>query len=426
MRKLNNAINSGEIPNPADIEVYPSSSLRQVWDGPLLTLGIYLDAELGNDENDGLSWATAKKTLFAAQKLIPFDLKGIHVLIFLHPGVYLEDQVEFYHLNGVVRFIWVGSFINTANTPYANYVRNGAVNPIRNDNQVIIKIKRCLILQSSARSCHYSFNQSDFAKPYYQTGFCYWDRMVVAKASAADGGNGNNHLVLSQCSFGSDDGFTFDATEITNNYFGIESWRNSFITLNSIRIVGGNVGAGQCFGSWRGAIFPHGDDYIYFKCFTIGFAAGFAPVSGKQWEIINFKQLLCANPTGSVVYAVDLPTDKIYFDPGVTGLTAPIIRFEPNVSGSVFVNLTQVSIVDGSTSNHTIKNYADSTTKTFLSPNVIDLSNNINIKTKNAVPADAVLLNEFATFYLDQATNTLKVKLKYSDGTVKSGEIALT
>lgn len=425
MRKLNNAINSGEIPNPADIVVYPNSSLRQVWDGSLLTLGIYLDAELGNDENDGLTWATAKKTLFAAQKLIPFDLKGIHVLIFFHPGVYLEDAVSFNHLNGTVRFVWVGTFINSADTPYASYVRNGTINPIRNDNQVIIKLRNRIALHSSGRSCKYEFNQRDFNYSWNQSGFAYWDKFVIAKASSIEGGNGYGLITMSNCIFGNDEGFTVDATFMTAVDEPIISYGNTFFVLNAIRIIGSDSGGSQGVGVWRGAVLFCTGDTVFFKKYSLGFADGFAPSSGKQWEIINFKQLCTSGPY-QVTFNVDLPTDAIYFDPGVTGLTAPIIYLDSLCTGSFKINHIQLAITDASTSNHSITNYADSTTKTFLSPNVIDLVNNINIKTKNAVPADSVLSNEFATFYLDQATNTLKVKLKYSDGTIKSGEIALT
>lgn len=44
----------------------------------------------------------------------------------------------------------------------------------------------------------------------------------------------------------------------------------------------------------------------------------------------------------------------------------------------------------------------------------------------SSLPADADVENGQIVFWIDEATNKLKVKLKYAAGTVKVGELALT
>ena len=44
----------------------------------------------------------------------------------------------------------------------------------------------------------------------------------------------------------------------------------------------------------------------------------------------------------------------------------------------------------------------------------------------DSAPTDANLDNSQMTFYLDEASNALKVRVRYSDGTLKTGTVALT
>ena len=50
----------------------------------------------------------------------------------------------------------------------------------------------------------------------------------------------------------------------------------------------------------------------------------------------------------------------------------------------------------------------------------------VTLTAPNTALADGVLENNNIHFYLDEGTNTLKVKVKYSTGTIKTGEITLT
>ena len=50
----------------------------------------------------------------------------------------------------------------------------------------------------------------------------------------------------------------------------------------------------------------------------------------------------------------------------------------------------------------------------------------VKVETKNAAPPDEDLANGQISFYLDEAGNALKVRVKYSDGTLKTGTVNLT
>lgn len=55
-----------------------------------------------------------------------------------------------------------------------------------------------------------------------------------------------------------------------------------------------------------------------------------------------------------------------------------------------------------------------------------DLHSQISQAVHNTAPNDTFIFNGTMAFYLDQAANKLKVRVRYSDGTFKTGEIALT
>src|SRR5690606_3820650 len=273
-----------------------------VWGNSSLPIfRIYLDPELGNDDNDGLTWNTAKKTIAAADALVPFDLQGAHVLLMMHAGTYeINTPVRLNHINGVCRLCWVGEFINTADTAYAAWVRNGAINPIRNSDQVIISIPtgKFLDLTSKSRSCEYSFWQRDANFSYSQAGFCYWDRFVVKIV-------GTGRLSFFSTFFGDDNGWTLDCSEAGNGS-PIET-NGSYHFVNAIKIIGGDTGIGQETGTWRGAFYYGNEVQTEWKYAQLGFADGYAPPNNLQYEFTNFKQILTSGLNMNVKHNINIP-----------------------------------------------------------------------------------------------------------------------
>lgn len=57
------------------------------------SVALYVDANNGNDNNNGLTQETPKQTITAALKKIPKNLNGYSVTIYLLPGTYNEDVI---------------------------------------------------------------------------------------------------------------------------------------------------------------------------------------------------------------------------------------------------------------------------------------------------------------------------------------------
>lgn len=426
MRKLSNAIYSGELPNPSNIEVFPNTSLRTSWrDGSSPCLAFYLDSTLGDDANDGLSWETALKTLAGLASIIPYNLQNVEVFIFFQPGTYDNPyKVNFTHINGIINFCSPGLFMNTEDTPYALFVRNGKTSPIRTDLPAYLNFDDCLELFSIAKSCSYFFHNQNLALAITDANACYNGKIQLSTHNY----NRTVSLIkIKDCIFNSLSTINFYMANLLTGSHAIESLGNCTLNLNSFYIQS-TYGAGQsglAVGSNNGAILCDNNDIVNFTSVALSYNNAYGPPIHKNWLIYWTSQLLCNKPNATVTYLINLATNSVHFERGTLSPAYPAIRMEQFTAGYISASTFEVIIDNLSVLPIIITNLADSSISKYLSPNIIDKTNNVNLKTKNAIPADTVLANEFMTFYLDETTNKLKVKLKYSTGVVKSGEIAL-
>ena len=62
-----------------------------------------------------------------------------------------------------------------------------------------------------------------------------------------------------------------------------------------------------------------------------------------------------------------------------------------------------------------------------INPGVkVNDSSEVFVSLQSSAPTDAEIDNNEIVLYLDEGANKLMVRLKYSDGTAKDGELALT
>lgn len=425
MRKVSEFLRHNQLKG-SNIQQFPYSDLKTSWwNANVKMLAYFIDPELGDDNNDGLSWSSALKTLGALAAYLPLDLQGYQCHIFLHPGTHIVDNVNFTHINGRLHLNWVGSFINSAESDYAEFVRCGQVNPIRSDDPTIILVDHALQFVSFNRSCIFQFSQQDYDKAWNQAGFCYWDKLIFKKDTSRPTHVPYHCLEIYNAGFFTDSGFTIDTTDQKTNNWTPVMIADSDPAINAVRIVGGDdaSGPGQTTSSWRGAMYFHNCNTTI-KKFTIGFADGFEPASGKQWEVVNYKLIINSGPDVPNNHNLNLPSGAVNFDAGVTGLTKPIVRLSEATEGNIKLDFSEVTLTDASTIPRVITDLDSGNTWSYISANMLEDGNHFFMVAAASAPSDNSLLNGQAAFYLDESGHNLKIKVKYSDGTVKTATVA--
>lgn len=119
------------------IDPFPYHKLVTMPSG-VMAFRLMVDDSLGNDSNDGLTWATAKKTINGALNTLPSDLKNYEVQVIVQNGVYRETINLNRFFNGLIHFQRFGTNWNSSTSAWGSFWKNGATNPFRNDSTVQI------------------------------------------------------------------------------------------------------------------------------------------------------------------------------------------------------------------------------------------------------------------------------------------------
>lgn len=424
MRRINSLLKNNSI-KLNNVLQFPEDKLVKVWDNSSLdSLRIHLDAEEGNDVNDGLTWQTAKKSLKAAAEIIPYDLKGVHVLILVHPGIYDIEQIDFFHVNGTIRIMWMGTHINNLNAPFHQWCRNGSTSPIRNNNQAVFNIQAGAWTGFNVGgNFEFSLVQADFSFSWNQVGYGYWDKLVIRSSDGRTSGCLLN--VGPDNRFTSDSGFTADLNQTSGIVFDQLRAKDGFI--NAMKIIGSNSGKSQSAptSAWNGVILLGIGCGIELRSFGTKFAVGFEPPNNKTWHIINVKTLMSIGPGYSAKPLFKVTSSHLNFDPGITGVSKLGFVLGDSAEGTYYFHDDLQTYLDQSSKPHSITETKNNTIKTFASPNLTDTGSHIIQIAKNQIPSDSDMKNGQLSFYLDESNNKLMVKIKYSAGTIKTGELTL-
>ncbi|MCF6270981.1 MAG: hypothetical protein L3J41_14810 [Melioribacteraceae bacterium] len=296
MRRLHNFLNSlgGEIATKKYVTdgEFPGDCI--IWDNPSLKgVRLMVDPELGDDSNNGVTWATPFRTIYKALSVLPEDLKGRSVNILLHPGEHLVNENEIptiMNKNGSVHLVWVGTFVNKSEgktdiNGYYNWVRNGNDNPIRNNNQAIIKFADNVTdtwglltaIDTGYKSLSISFEARDYNYAFNQVGFAYWDKIVFQGYENRTPTSYPALLYFEGISWGQDPPITLDLRD--SRIACVFSNITGFIT--NLKIIGGNGEASTSTSYWRSVIHLGNGSDFQIKNINVGFATGFEPTNGS-------------------------------------------------------------------------------------------------------------------------------------------------
>jgi len=117
-----------------ELSIFPAWMLVENPDGNKC-FRLFVDGANGDDNNDGLSWAKAKKTIQAAYDSLPYDLKGHDAWVIVAPGTY-NKSLNCKTSNGWVINIWGGADALNINHPWAQWWKHDG-NPTSNDPVVV-------------------------------------------------------------------------------------------------------------------------------------------------------------------------------------------------------------------------------------------------------------------------------------------------
>ena len=445
MRKLNNAIGSGFLPLPTNIDTFPFTDLILApWNAQIFIS--FADSVRGNDDNDGKTLATAKKSIQAALDSFPNDLKGHEAFVFVHPGTYTnsgsEAPIAIKNKNGTIRFNWLGLWANLGNSEntgnasavwLANLLGGAAV--LSND-QIIVKGKNVTNGDGAAFFTSWDQNFSlqiyigsgNFSKPWDQPSAQYAYRWKFMQ-DEVDFSTSIWSIVspFKAKLFSVDNPIEIDFTHAQRVGLSLicQSGRIDGIKFTSSILSAINTETQY----YSGLVFIGPECTSDVLLCDVWFPSnGYHPDFKKTndtvgWVVEGVRKFISFCDNSAAV--VTIGSNMIYNQGVLPDANIPAIYFN-NSKASLTYNSDKCTVVDTSIQPHYIKDAKTNFVKQFLSADVVKLGSNLVQQVHTSAIADADLRNKDVSFYLDEAVNKLKVKLKYSDGTVKSGEIALT
>lgn len=388
-----------------------TKNLIDNWEGTKKVYRLFVDPINGNDLNDGLTWAKAIKTVRNVQNIIPSDLEGRICYVICSSG----NVGEFHSSvsNGIIEFRFACTVHNT-DSAYNNFISNNGERTFDSDEPVIFEGDGMEALKHSGKNLELLFIAEDDELK------SLWGKFVfrIKEGTTAPQVIANFQRIFSW-------NIVVDMSNATT--YGLNAVTGSNTTIYSGEFIGGAGASATRTGAYSGALTNWIEDGGNFAIGEAGsylaskWRVGYAPAELKSWIFRNIKSIYSNQETESKGCKLNL--ESLHIDNATSGYTSSIY-LSTKFSGYVKYNESEVTLADTSVSPRTIVQSVSGLTKQYLSSKLKDVGGIVmNIKT--AVPDDSDLSNKDFVFYMDEATDTLKVKYKDSGGVVQTGDIAI-
>lgn len=254
----NKAISSSEV-----IQTFPYDKLVTDPDGKKSFR--YMVSPDGDDNNDGQSWDTPKKTIQSVIDDIPKNMIGHTAHIYVKPGNYPPFEVSNF-LHGFFTLDWFGSNWLDDDNVWKTFARAGSTTVTTSNDQIIIEGNDSLppvAFKMCSDDTHFEMWSRNPKYAPYQQGYGFWGRWTLTTTSTSF-----PFLYLQ------DRGESF----ILNVLFDMKGAKNfayyvgsGVANLYSAEFKGGTGGASTNSGTWYGAMGIYSSSAVQLGSFGGGF-----------------------------------------------------------------------------------------------------------------------------------------------------------